>query len=265
MSLSTNNRELPSCRMLVTQTHTMITVIIVVFTISLGLRMTTYLLAEPSSIINFLLVLNFLRDVSARVGGGGKCRSHMPRIYESNHDGTLPRSRQPNRKVSETPRISSRESGHDEQLPRFSRLRRKISAPIGIRQTRIRRRLTLVRKTLRDDAEVAIQREQRPKVTTSENPSKHPSKKSSRPAEITEQKSISQSIIKNNSTMSDTTESTSLPFTPMAPVYHFRMPRPGEAGALFFDKTNVTEFLKRWEEECDEVGYTDAQKCIKLP
>src|SRR5579859_1813876 len=196
MSLSTNNRELPSCRMLVTQTHTMITVIIVVFTISLGLRMTTYLLAEPSSIINFVLVLNLLRDVSARVGGGGKCRSHMPRIYASNHDGTLPRSRQPNRKVSETPRISSRELEHDGTLPRFfnflrdisarvgggdprcrrrsshesepkgmlphfSQPNRKVSAPIGIR-----RRLTLVRKTLYDDAGVAIQREQRPKVTT---------------------------------------------------------------------------------------------------
>src|SRR5579859_5333975 len=67
--------------------------------------------------------------------------------------------------------------------------------------------------------------------------------------------------------MSDTTESAStMPFTPLAPVvYHFRMPRPGEAGALFFDKTNVSEFLKRWEEECEEVGYTDAQKCVKLP
>jgi len=65
--------------------------------------------------------------------------------------------------------------------------------------------------------------------------------------------------------MSDTTETTSLPIPPMAPVYHFRMPRPGEAGALSFDKTNVTEFLKRWEEECDEVGYTKAQKWVKLP
>jgi len=52
----------------------------------------------------------------------------------------------------------------------------------------------------------------------------------------------------------------------MAPViYRFRMPRPGEAGALFFDKTNVTEFLQHWEEEREEVRYTDAQKCTKLP
>src|SRR5579859_1753890 len=191
----------------------------------------------------------------------------MSQISKSDHGETSFRSRQQNRQISETPRISFRESEHDEQLPRFSRLRRKVSAPIGIRQTRIRRRLTLVRKTLYNDVGVAIQKEQRPKVTTSENPSKYPSKTLSEPKRNTEQQSINQSIIKNGSTMSDTTESAStMPFTPLAPVvYHFRMPHPGEAGALFFDKTNVTEFLKRWEEECDEVGYTDAQKCVKLP
>src|SRR5579859_2772581 len=191
----------------------------------------------------------------------------MSQISQSDHGETSFRSRQQNRQLSEMPRISFRESEHDEQLPRFSRVRREVSAPIGIQQTRIRRRLTLVRKTLYDDAGVAIQREQRLKVTTSENPSKHPSKTLSEPKRNTEQQSIDQSIIKNSSTMSDTTESAStMPFTPLAPVvYHFRMPRPGEAGTLFFDKTNVSEFLKRWEEECEEVGYTDAQKCVKLP
>src|SRR5579859_5824121 len=191
----------------------------------------------------------------------------MSQISQSDHGETSFRSRQQNRQLSEMPRISFRESEHDEQLPRFSRVRREVSAPIGIQQTRIRRRLTLVRKTLYDDAGVAIQREQRLKVTTSENPSKHPSKTLSEPKRTTGQQSINQSIIKNSSTMSDTTESAStMPFTPLAPVvYHFRMPRPGEAGALFFDKMNVSEFLKRWEEECEEVGYTDAQKCVKLP
>src|SRR5579859_6144928 len=191
----------------------------------------------------------------------------MSQISQSDHGETSFCSGQQNRQLSETPQISFCESEHDEQLPRFSRLRRKVSTPIGIRQTRIRRRLTLVRKTLYDDAGVVIQRGQRLKVTTSENPSKHSSKTQSEPKRNTEQQSIDQSIIKNSSTMSDTTESAStMPFTPLAPVvYHFRMPRPGEAGALFFDKTNVSEFLKRWEEECEEVGYTDAQKCVKLP
>src|SRR5579859_6381433 len=140
----------------------------------------------------------------------------MSQISQSDHGETSFRSQQQNRQLSETPRISFRETEHDEQLPRFSRLRRKVSAPIGIRQTRIRRRLTLVRKTLYDDVGVAIQREQRPKVTTSENPSenpskhpsKHPSKTPSGPKRNTERQSINQSIIKNSSTMSDTTEST---------------------------------------------------------
>jgi len=67
----------------------------------------------------------------------------------------------------------------------------------------------------------------------------------------------------NTSTSIEATEAPKPP-TPMT-VYHFRMPRPGEAGALYFDKANVTEFLRRWEEECEEVGYTDQQKCTKLP
>jgi hypothetical protein len=69
-------------------------------------------------------------------------------------------------------------------------------------------------------------------------------KEASESAVTTEQKPTNHSITRKSSTMSDTTETTSLPIPPMAPVCHFRMPRPGEAGALSFDKTNVTEFLK---------------------
>src|SRR5579859_2596444 len=86
MSLSTNNRELPSCRMLVAQTYTMITVVIVAITISLGLRMTTYLLAEPfeqSSIITFLLVLNLLRDVPQVLGAVANVVGVDPACLES--------------------------------------------------------------------------------------------------------------------------------------------------------------------------------------
>src|SRR5579859_3949496 len=96
---------------------------------------------------------NFLRNVCVRVGGGDTCSFH-----ESEPKGTL---------------------------PRFSRLRRKVFAPIGIRQSRIRRRLTLVRRTLHDNTEVVIiKREQRPRVTKTE--------KSSEPAKTIEQKSINQ-------------------------------------------------------------------------
>ena len=39
------------------------------------------------------------------------------------------------------------------------------------------------------------------------------------------------------------------------------MPRPGEPGALCFNETVITKFLKDWERECEEYGLTDAQKC----
>jgi len=43
------------------------------------------------------------------------------------------------------------------------------------------------------------------------------------------------------------------------------MPRPGQPGAPFFDNTNVTEFLRRWNIECEDFGLSDAQKCTRLP
>ena len=113
----------------------MITVVIVAFTISLGLQMTTYLLAESPEQFNIVylsFLLTLLRDVSANVGGDGRTPFHMSQISKSDHGETSFRSRQQNRQLSETPQISFRESEHDEQLPRFSRLRRKVSVPIGI-------------------------------------------------------------------------------------------------------------------------------------
>jgi hypothetical protein len=43
------------------------------------------------------------------------------------------------------------------------------------------------------------------------------------------------------------------------------MPRPGQPGAPFFDDTNVTEFLRRWNIECEDFGLSAKQKCIRLP
>jgi len=43
------------------------------------------------------------------------------------------------------------------------------------------------------------------------------------------------------------------------------MPRPGQAGAPFFDNTNVTEFLRGWNLECEDFGLTDRRKCARLP
>src|SRR5579859_5088754 len=111
MSLSTNNRKLPSCCVLaISATYTMITVVIVAFTISLGLQMTTYLLAESPEHVYLFLVLSLLRDVSANVGGDGRTPFHMSQISKSDHGETSFRSRQQNRQLSETPRITFRES-----------------------------------------------------------------------------------------------------------------------------------------------------------
>ena len=43
------------------------------------------------------------------------------------------------------------------------------------------------------------------------------------------------------------------------------MPRPGQPGAPLFDDTNVTEFLRRWNIECEDVGFTKPQRCDRLP
>src|SRR5205814_627723 len=48
-------------------------------------------------------------------------------------------------------------------------------------------------------------------------------------------------------------------------IYGPVMPRPGQPGALHFDNTNVSEFLRRWNIECEDFGLTDAQKCARIP
>jgi len=56
--------------------------------------------------------------------------------------------------------------------------------------------------------------------------------------------------------------------TPLTPPVGFRlgvMPRPGQPGALHFDNTNITEFLRCWNNECEDFGLTDPQKCTRLP
>jgi hypothetical protein len=77
---------------------------------------------------------------------------------------------------------------------------------------------------------------------------------------------------KNNSTMS-TADSISTHARDTPPphstitsrMYGVVMPRPGQPGALYFDNTNVTEFLGRWNIECEDFGLTDSQKCARIP
>jgi hypothetical protein len=55
--------------------------------------------------------------------------------------------------------------------------------------------------------------------------------------------------------------------TDIPPVIRFGpiMPRPEQRGALSFDGNGVTEFLRRWNLECQDFGLTDAQKCERIP
>jgi hypothetical protein len=43
------------------------------------------------------------------------------------------------------------------------------------------------------------------------------------------------------------------------------MPRPGQPGAMEFNGTNVSKFLKNWNIECDDYALNESQKCIRLP
>jgi hypothetical protein len=66
--------------------------------------------------------------------------------------------------------------------------------------------------------------------------------------------------------MGDTTaERLTLPHTPPISYRFGVMPRPGQPGALHFDNTNITEFLRRWNNECEDFGLTDPSKCTRLP
>ena len=57
--------------------------------------------------------------------------------------------------------------------------------------------------------------------------------------------------------MSDLSESVNMPATPITihPIVGI-MPRPGQPGALRFDGTGISDFLKDWELECEEYGPT---------
>ena len=63
-----------------------------------------------------------------------------------------------------------------------------------------------------------------------------------------------------------TSFTTSLITSPTPPIsYHFGvMPRPDQPGALHFDNTNISEFLHRWNNECEDFGLIDSQKCTRL-
>ena len=42
------------------------------------------------------------------------------------------------------------------------------------------------------------------------------------------------------------------------------MVRAGQQGALYFDKANITDFLRRWNIECDDYNINDKRKCARI-
>ena len=43
------------------------------------------------------------------------------------------------------------------------------------------------------------------------------------------------------------------------------LPRPEHLRTLWFDGTDVTEFLRRWNIECQDAGHDGKAKCERLP
>jgi hypothetical protein len=70
-------------------------------------------------------------------------------------------------------------------------------------------------------------------------------------------------------------ESIALPTTPaissiqtsatMAATYQYEMPIPGTQGVSFFSGRNVTEFLERYEDICDDARIIEADRIRRLP
>src|SRR5947199_8464275 len=58
------------------------------------------------------------------------------------------------------------------------------------------------------------------------------------------------------------------PTTPVLPPgyrMYAAMARPNSPEALSFNGTNVSDFIRRWFNECDDCGLADSQKCSRLP
>ena len=57
------------------------------------------------------------------------------------------------------------------------------------------------------------------------------------------------------------------PLSPQLMVVQYRspMPVPGAAGSPMFEGHNVTEFMDRYDDLCEEHGFTEAVKVKRLP
>src|SRR5947207_10864407 len=69
----------------------------------------------------------------------------------------------------------------------------------------------------------------------------------------------------NNMTSPSNTSNDSGLITPPAFVALGMMPCPGQPDAPYFDGTDVTEFLRQWNIDCEDFGISEPKKCDRLP
>ena len=65
-------------------------------------------------------------------------------------------------------------------------------------------------------------------------------------------------------TMGEEAASATAAAAPPSRLYAAWMLRPGQPGAPYFDKVNVTDFLRQWNAECDDCGLDAKRKCERL-
>jgi hypothetical protein len=81
----------------------------------------------------------------------------------------------------------------------------------------------------------------------------------------TREPALSASSQQSSATMSGSTTDDSGRTTPLSPARSVGvMIRPGQQGALYFDKANITDFLRRWNIECEDYNLNDKQKCARI-
>jgi hypothetical protein len=65
-------------------------------------------------------------------------------------------------------------------------------------------------------------------------------------------------------TAEDSTSGPTAQVNPPVACFGAAMGRPGQPGALYFDKYNISEFLRRWDIECEDYGLTGPQNCQRV-
>ena len=71
-------------------------------------------------------------------------------------------------------------------------------------------------------------------------------------------------ITKMSGSLSDNPDINKSSVTPIATHFKAVLPRPGQDGALYFDKMNIIDFLRRWDIACEDCDISDKKKCARI-